>query len=249
MNPYYDDGTCVIYHGDCREIVDDLNDDDVRADVVIADPPYGETSLEWDRWPHGWVNDVASLSSDLWSFGSMRMFLSHAADFEGWRIAQDIVWEKQNGTGFAVDRFKRVHECIVQFYRGRWSELQQEVPRVQMYYAPNKSTRSRGETPHTGKIADVGYDDDGTRLMRSVWRVQNEQAYAHHPTQKPLGVVTPLIEFSCPSDGLVLDPFMGSGTTLRAAKDLGRKAIGIEVSERYCEIAAKRLGQEVMVFG
>ncbi|KPL08935.1 hypothetical protein AMJ85_07475 [candidate division BRC1 bacterium SM23_51] len=64
-----------------------------------------------------------------------------------------------------------------------------------------------------------------------------------HPTQKPL----PLMRWCLQkTEGLVLDPYMGSGTTLRAAKDLGRKAIGIEIEERYCEIAAKRLAQEVL---
>lgn len=69
-----------------------------------------------------------------------------------------------------------------------------------------------------------------------------------HPTQKPIGVMRWSIE-RAGGEGVVLDPFMGSGTTLRAAKDLGRKAIGIEIEERYCEIAAKRMGQEVMDFG
>lgn len=64
-----------------------------------------------------------------------------------------------------------------------------------------------------------------------------------HPTQKPLDLVRRLVQRT---KGTVLDPFMGSGTTLRAAKDLGRKAIGIEIEERYCEIAAKRLAQEVL---
>ena len=66
-----------------------------------------------------------------------------------------------------------------------------------------------------------------------------------HPCPKPVGLMTHLIEWLAPT-GVVADPFMGSGTTLRAAKDLGRKAIGIEISERYCEIAARRMGQEVL---
>lgn len=67
-----------------------------------------------------------------------------------------------------------------------------------------------------------------------------------HPCQKPPELMTWLLEFVWPNL-LVVDPFMGSGTTLRAAKDLGRKAIGIEIEERYCEIAAKRLAQEVLI--
>lgn len=69
-----------------------------------------------------------------------------------------------------------------------------------------------------------------------------------HPTQKPTPVMTWTLGFVDP-EALVLDPFMGSGTTLRAAKDLGRQAIGIEAEERYCEVAAKRLAQEVLDFG
>ena len=70
--------------------------------------------------------------------------------------------------------------------------------------------------------------------------------HAHgHPTEKPLELIKWAIEESRTS-GTILDPFMGSGTTLRAAKDLGRKAIGIEIEERYCEIAVNRLRQEVL---
>jgi site-specific DNA-methyltransferase (adenine-specific) len=69
-----------------------------------------------------------------------------------------------------------------------------------------------------------------------------------HPTQKPFAVINPLILASCPTRGIVLDPFMGSGTTLESARKLARKAIGIEIEEKYCEIAAKRLSQEVISF-
>ena len=85
----------------------------------------------------------------------------------------------------------------------------------------------------------------GSNVYRA--RVTAQQDIGDHPCPKPLSLFRGLIERSKAST--VLDPFMGSGTTLRAAKDLGRKAIGIELSERYCEIAAKRMGQEVLDLG
>jgi len=75
---------------------------------------------------------------------------------------------------------------------------------------------------------------------------RNPDGKRKHPTQKPMSLFRWCIQLDKKTPKIVLDPFMGSGTTLRAAKDLGRKAIGIEIEEKYCEIAAKRLRQEVL---
>jgi len=80
-----------------------------------------------------------------------------------------------------------------------------------------------------------------TNFLRAHWE---GDIFNEHPSQKPIRLMRDIL-LRCP-DGTVLDPFMGSGTTLRAAKDLNRKAIGIEIEERYCEIAAKRMAQTVM---
>ncbi len=217
-----------------------------NASVAITDPPYGETALAWDNTCKGWQGILNSAS--LWCFGSMRFFLENLEQFDGWRFGQELVWEKQNGSGFCVERFNRVHELCLHWYRGPWTDSYHSVPRIKGGDVRAKTDRKRGLTPHRGIIGDTGYTDDGLRLIRSVIRCRNTHKQAEHPTQKPLELLRVLVEYSCPTDGLVIDPFMGSGTTLIAAKQLGRRAIGIEIEEKYCEIAAKRLSQEVLQF-
>ena len=246
MTPYFTDSTgkIVIYNCDCREILPSL-----KADVVVTDPPYGETSLAWDRRDEEWIGLVNA--PQLWCFGSMRFWLECGRAFadRGWKFAQDIVWEKHNGSGFAADRFRRVHELALHWYRDEWSGLYVDVP---VTNDATKRTVARNRQPrHTGAIGVSSYSsvDGGPRLMRSVQSVRSCHGEAQHPTQKPVRIIAPLVLNSCPATGVVLDPFCGSGSTLIAAREDGRRAIGIEIEERYCEIAAKRLQQEVLAFG
>jgi site-specific DNA-methyltransferase (adenine-specific) len=239
VKPYWEDQEAgiALYLGDMREVLPALN---LQADCVIADPPYAETSLAWDRWPDGWPQLAATITSSMWCFGSMRMFLDRRDDFADWKLSQDIVWQKANGTGFATDRFKRVHEIATHWYRGDWRSVHHDTPRV-AYTGPDKHARARASrTPHTGAIGGYLYEDDGMRLMRSVIDAPSVRG-GLHPTEKPLGILESLIRYACPEGGLVVDPFAGSGSTLDAARQCGRRAIGIEGHEPYLEAAARRL--------
>lgn len=245
--PYYEDDLVTLYHGDFREVAQGIANvqEVLRCDAVITDPPYGETSLDWDRWVFDWPHLASSISDALWCFGSFRMFHQHAGQFRDWKFSHEVVWQKQNGTGFATDKFRRVHELATFWYRGAWGDIRHEVPRVAAAHDANESTRrSRFQAPHAGATGPNSYVDDGMRLMPSVIKVANEQSRAVHPTQKPVGIVAPLIQYSVPVGGLVVDLFAGSGTTLLAAKLSGRRAIGFEVNEKYAEAAARRLAQQ-----
>jgi site-specific DNA-methyltransferase (adenine-specific) len=262
--PYYCDDQVTLYHGDMRELLPALG---IQADLIVADPPYGETSLTWDRWPDGWLTTAAAHSSSLWCFGSQRMFFDHLAEFRAdWTLSQDVVghdengdpvvgdvnvvWEKHNGSGFATDRFKRVHEHALHWYQGEWRSTHHDVP------TEKSGRRGGGEggmratataREHTGAIASKTWDgSDGSRLLRSVIKVRSMHGRALHPTEKPLGILDPLIRYACPPGGLIIDPFAGSSSTLDAARQSGRRAIGIEGREDYCERSALRLSAQVL---
>lgn len=242
--PYFEREGVVLYHGDCRDLLPAIG----AVDAVVTDPPYGDTSLEWDVPVERWLELLAS--SQLWCFGSMRFFMDHAETFRraSWRYAQDIVWEKHNGSGFAADRFKRVHEHALHFYRGRWNELYRDVPRT--HDATARQVRRKTRPTHTGDIGRGHHVsvDGGPRLARSVIEVRSCHGDAIVPTQKPVALLELLVQFSVPPGGVVLDCFAGSCSTLEAARRLGRRAIGIEIDERTCELAAAQLASGVLAF-
>lgn len=259
MKPYYADDLVTLYHGDCREILPQL---DLRADLIVADPPYESTSLGWDVWPAGWLEAVARVASSMWCWLPVRQFATppfRGIEFAaaGWKLSQDIegewdhmAWEKHNGSGFAADRFKGVHEIATHWYRGPWAEVHHEVPTTPD--ATPRQVRRKTRPAHTGYIEKSHYvsEDGGPRLMRSVLRVRSMHGRAIHPTEKPVGVLVPQIEYGCPPGGLVLDPTAGSCSTAVAARLSGRRAVVIEADEAMCEKAVRlRLAQDVLPMG
>jgi site-specific DNA-methyltransferase (adenine-specific) len=253
---YWTDGRVSLYLGDMREILPALG---VTADCVIADPPYESTSLAWDRWPDGWLDVAASVTRSMWCFLPIRQFAEppyRGTEFRaaGWRLSQDIegehmVWEKHNGSSFHADRFKRVHEIACHWYRGDWGSLYHKVPTTPD--ATARSLRSKTRPPHMGHAGESAYvsADGGPRLMRSVLRVRSMHGRAIHESEKPPGILEPLITYACPPGGLVVDPFAGSCSTLAVAASLGRRAIGVELREACAEKAARRLDQPSLFGG
>lgn len=251
-SPYYDDGQITIYCAKTLPTLTALTDAGVRADLIMADPPYGETSIEWDRWEPEFPSAAAAITKPggtMWCFGSMRMFMQNAADFAKWRFAQDVIWEKHNGASPHTDRFRKVHEVAVHFCRAgdRWSDVY-KCPQFTQD-ATKRATRRKERPTHFGKIEGSTYisEDGGPRRMRSVLYARSCHGHAEHPTQKPVEVVRPLIAFSLKPGGTLVVPYMGSGTDVVIARDMDARVIAIEGQEQYCEVAVKRLKQEAQL--
>ena len=234
-------------HADCIEALAEIPA--ASVDAVVTDPPYGQTSLIWDKWQSDWipaVDRVLKPSGSMWVFGTMRMFTDHWSDFAGWQMAQDIVWEKHNGSSFHNDRFRRVHEQAVQFYRGPWAEVYKG--KVVTMDAVKKTVRRKKRPPHLhGEREASTYvsEDGGPRLQTSVIFARSQHGSAIHPTQKPEAILEPLIINSCPEGGTVLDPFAGSGSTGFVASRLNRKAILIEVDAEYFSAMENRFSNDL----
>ncbi|MET3662028.1 DNA-methyltransferase [Aquamicrobium ahrensii] len=234
----------IILSGDCRDRMPAHG----PYNMILADPPYGDTSLAWDRRVEGWLalaRAALAPTGSMWVFGSLRSFMATADRFAdaGLRLAQEIVWEKQNGTSFHADRFKRVHELAVQFYRAEtpWRDIYNDPQTTPN--ATARTVRRKQRPPHTGQI-DAGHyvsQDGGPRLMRSVIYLRNCHGRAIHPTEKPSALLEILIRTSCPEGGLVGDWFAGSGSGGEACRLSGRRYIGCEIDPTMADRARDRI--------
>lgn len=238
MRPYYQDDLCTIYHGDCREILPTLP----KVDLVLTDPPYGLSGGGVSRGPSGsrsldfFENDsipegmehVVTLFSAATDLGvsSFYAWLGHQQFAEATRLFEGDGWK----TRFLV-----------------WSRLCPAPPCPGAGWPSGASLCLYAYKPGRVWTPNPGDVPRSNVLVADSFRHGNSKKNGHPTQMNPLLVIEPMRCSSNPGD-IVLDPFMGSGTTLRAAKDLGRRAIGIEIEERYCEIAANRLAQECLPF-
>ncbi len=247
MTPYYSHAGITIYHGDCLEVLPEID----SVDLVLTDPPYGITSNDWDKIPQlvqMWrafdrVCHIAIMTASQ-PFTSL-VVSSNLGNFK-----HEWIWRKNRGSNFANtvrEPFKE-HESVLVFAQSAWTYNPQRQTRSgsgleRVAYKVAFASQSENYRDFAGRAASQLPED---RVPSSVQHFNTETGL--HPTQKPLALIAYLLSTYSNVGDVVLDPFCGSGTTLRAAKDLGRRAIGIEIEEKYCEIAAKRLSQEVLDF-
>ncbi len=218
MKPYYDEAGITIYHGDCREIVSSL-----AADALITDPPYGVNLGTSDSRGDG--HGLAKCG-----------YLNFSDSFDEWLELVPPVLKMS----LAIVKRGAV-------FAGKHLTYQPQPDALGGIYCSSGSGRNKWGFTNFMPIFFYGNSPTIHLGASHTVKVSNEISEVNgHPCPKPIGWMKWLLGLAVASNETVLDPFMGSGTTLRAAKDLGLKAIGIEIEERYCEIAANRLRQGVL---
>lgn len=232
LEPYYQDEAATIYHGDCRKILPELP----MVDLVLTDPPYRQSK------------SGGGLVEKRIRFKELTQ--SALNEFEPHEYIEMLLRKTSGMHGYFFCSKNLLRDYIDEFEKLRlgWDILvmnkRNPIPTRNNKYLSDIEfilfCRGKGCLFNNGLRAE---------LYRKVKPIIVRPAEYNHPTIKPVDVVMQLLEVSTCEENTIFDPFMGSGTTLRAAKDLGRKAIGIEIEEKYCEIAARRMAQEVLDLG
>ena len=229
MGPYYQDEYVTLYHGDCLEILDSLP----VAKAIITDPPYSEATHGNAKSNKGKGHGTKQITFDALA-DPVELFQKLAPLTESWIIAN-------------VD-YKHAFQLDATPPEGL------KTLRVGVWLKTNPMPQISADRPAPGweAIAYMHRSD-----VKPKWNGGGKHGNyilptaqgTGHPTSKPVSMVSDWVrKFTNPGD-LILDPFAGSGSTLIAARDEGRKAIGVELEEKYCEIIAKRLDQQVIDFG
>lgn len=224
VEPYYQDDSVTLYLGDCREVLPQL---DLAVDLLATDPPYGldigygRTALGTRRIEGD--SDDALLLGVLGDCDHLMLPDAWSAVFCGYTHSGQVQRAAQE-SGWTVKTVIVWDKAMPSLGEGIRNQHELAV----------LSKRGRPTETFTGG---------------NVWRITRERGRPEHPHMKPQALMTRLVGYYSPPFGTVLDPFAGSGSTLVAAATLGRKAVGIEYDERYCELIVKRLGQPALDFG
>lgn len=240
MKEYYAHGGITIYHGNCLSVIPNIN-----ADIALTSPPYNtlpkkhqpsglhaERRTGVNKWiqkcTEGYSDSMPEVKYQIWLRTIVQGLLA---------CCKGLVWinhKVRYRDGLAVHPLRFLpFDLYAEVIWDRGISMALNCKR----FSPSHEGLWGFGSPHW-------WNDDQNKTM-SVWRIAPQRS-EDHPCPFPELLAGRIILASCPPDGVVLDPFMGSGTTLRVAKNLGRRAIGIETEEKYCEIAARRLGQEVL---
>ena len=226
---------------------------DASVDLILTDPPYGlgkdygndsdkQASAQYLDWTERWV-DLALRK--LKPNGSLYIFLTWRYSPEIFVMLKqrmimlnEIIWDRRvPSMGGSVRSFTSVHDTIGFFAKAKGHYFDLDAVRIP-YDAETKKARSRSIFVGA-KWLELGYNP------KDVWSVsrlhKEDPERADHPTQKPLEIIERMVRASCPPGGLILDPFMGSGTTAIAARRCGRHFVGFELNQDYCKIIQSRL--------
>ncbi len=217
MKPYYQHGGITIYHGDCRDVMEQWEGLRTQSfDLLLTDPPYGIGEAAGKNASRGNIAVAVDYWKSTWDDATAEDALVFARRLARWQIVFGgnyynlpptscwLVWDKENGGNDFAD-------CEL-----AWTNLKKAVRKITYRWA--------------GMLQQPG----------------RQKEIRQHPTQKPEPVMVWALSQAPQDVRTVLDPFMGSGTTLMACNRLGKSCVGIEREERYCEIAAKRLAQDAL---
>ncbi len=250
----------VLYSGDALEVLRQLSA--ASVDACITDPPYGEDNAPWDtprsrEWYRAWLAEVVRVvvpNGPIVTFAPRRkldLVMSALREVRGDASAcpiQRLVWVHRQGFRVAAGYLRPEHEEIVA--SGLLAAESEEVRRFRPN-APTARPDYRIVRTASGFGPDAHVPHPARRMAGSVIELPRRKRASErtgHPTQKPERLMRYLVALAVPPGGAVLDPFAGSGTTLVAARDMGRRAIGIERAPATCRIVDRRTIQETLAF-
>ena len=229
-----------IYNGDCLEILKTFSDKSV--DLILTDPPYGVTANKKDVVVD--LDELFRVSKGV-ILTTQQPYTTEVIYKYRKCFRYDIIWDKILVSGFLnANRMPlRKHEIILVF--GDVSYFPQKTKGVDKIHS--KGVQKENKQRNYGKHKSIDNRDKLGTLKHPTSIIQFQKPHpskAEHPTQKPVELFELLVKSYSKENDIILDPFLGSGTTAVACKQLNRNYIGIEISEKYCEIARRRLEQE-----